>query len=126
MCAVHILTPLLHPDTHPHVLPQAGTNPEEMMRQMSIPDLAQKLDQTESTFGQVHPQVCPQASQSRIYCVVYFFCSSCSELHTEETGYYACVTHGAKVLITMNLGTICEVVVPEASAAELRKLALYG
>lgn len=24
---------------------------------MSIPDLAQKLDQTESTFGQVHPQV---------------------------------------------------------------------
>ncbi|CAM9264130.1 unnamed protein product [Scytosiphon promiscuus] len=27
------------------------------MRQMSIPDLAQKLDQAESTFGQVHPQV---------------------------------------------------------------------
>ncbi|CAB1104128.1 unnamed protein product [Ectocarpus sp. CCAP 1310/34] len=36
---------------------EGGTNPEEMMRQMSIPDLAQKLDQAESTFGQVHPQV---------------------------------------------------------------------
>eukprot|EP00903_Cladosiphon_okamuranus_P015273 g14114.t1 len=36
---------------------QGGTTPEEMMRQMSIPDLALKLDQAETTFGQVHPQV---------------------------------------------------------------------
>lgn len=36
------------------------------MRQMSIPDLAQKLDQAESTFGQVHPQVRPPAEQPRI------------------------------------------------------------
>lgn len=35
------------------------------MRQMSIPDLAQKLDQAESTFGQVHPQVRPPAKQPR-------------------------------------------------------------
>lgn len=62
MCAGHILTPLLHSDIHFHALSQVGTNPEEMMRQMSIPDLAQKLDQAESTFGQVHPQVCPAAS----------------------------------------------------------------
>lgn len=44
----------------PHRFPapfQAGTTPEELMRQMSIPDLAQKLDEAESTFGQVHPQV---------------------------------------------------------------------
>lgn len=27
------------------------------MRQMSIPGLARKLDETESTYGQVHPQV---------------------------------------------------------------------
>ena len=47
--------------------PQAGTTPEEMMRQMSIPDLAQKLDQAESTFGQVHPQVCRHVvGQSRV------------------------------------------------------------
>lgn len=36
---------------------KGGATPEEMMRQMSIPELAQKLDQAESTFGQVHPQV---------------------------------------------------------------------
>lgn len=40
------------------MLPQSGSDPEEMMRQMSIPDLVQKLQVTESTFGQVHPQVC--------------------------------------------------------------------
>lgn len=40
------------------MLSQSGSGPEEMMRQMSIPDLVQKLQVAESTFGQVHPQVC--------------------------------------------------------------------
>lgn len=45
------------------MFPQSGSDPEEMMRQMSIPDLVQKLQMAESTFGQVHPQVCtPTAS----------------------------------------------------------------
>lgn len=43
--------------THVSHFSQEGADPEELLRQMSIPDLAQNLDKAEGIYGAVHPQV---------------------------------------------------------------------
>ena len=68
------------------------------MRRMSIPELAQKLDQAESMYGQVHPQV--------LSILLLLYCTRLYYINTVMGASPDCINNGKRLWLYTNVAEV--------------------